>query len=120
MAALASDIALAKRAASVVEVSDSAILSRFPNARDGRKAPAPGYFDSVADASAALAQKQAIVGVFRRRWAASVDELVLPVLSAGVPCFTLVDAEQGVNSVHLVARIEVDLEDEKTAMELFG
>lgn len=120
MPALAADIDAATREAIIVKVQDAAILTRFPNARDGQKEPATGYFDSAADASAALAVRAALTGTVRRRFKVQVQDLVVPSLSAGVPCFRLTDTEQAVNAVHLTGRLEVNFEDEASAMELVG
>lgn len=120
MAALPSDIGPAKRVAQIVTVADSAVQTKFPTARDGLKSPATGYFDSASDAATALAARAVLIGAVRRRFAVQVADMVLPNLSAGVPCWTLIDAEQGVNGVFLLARLEIDFENETTGMELFG
>ena len=91
MAAIGSDIALARRHAAIVQQSDASIKARFPNARDGLKSPAVGYFDSATDATAALAVRAALIGpagtTLRRRWQVQVADLVQPDLSAGLPCW---------------------------------
>ena len=120
MAALTSDIALAMRRAIVVTDQDAALLARFPNARDGRKAPATGYFDDRTDAASALAVRRVLIGTVRRRFTARVQDEVEPDLDAGLPAWRLVDVEQGVDQVALVGRIEIDEETETTSMELFG
>lgn len=120
MAALPADIAAAKRPAVIVEQSDAALLSRFPAARDGRKAPADGFFDSATDAASALSLRFALIGTVRRRWRVGVADLIQPALAAGLPCWRLTDAEQGVDTVCLVSRIEVDFESETTGLELWG
>lgn len=120
MAAISTDIAAAKREAIIVSISDSAIRDRFPNARDGQKAPATGYFDSPDDCAASLARRNALLGTVRRRFAVRVQDVIEPDLSAGLPSWRLVDAEQAVDAVCLVARVECDWEEEATAMELWG
>lgn len=120
MAALPGDIGPAKREAIIVSVSDTAIQTRFPNARDQAQSPAEGFFDAEADAQTALTARAAIIGVFRRRFTVEVADLIQPDLSAGLPAYRLTDAEQGIDAVCIAARIEVDLENEQTNVELMG
>lgn len=120
MAALSSDVAIARRRAVVVQVADAAVKSRFPAARDGMKSPAPGYFDTAASASSALAQRFAVIGGERRRFAVVVGELLEISIAGGLPALRLIDAELSVDAVFLVARAEFDFENETTTLELFG
>ncbi|MBP6031247.1 MAG: hypothetical protein KA533_07450 [Sphingobium sp.] len=120
MAALPSDIALAKRPAVIVEQADSALQTRFPAARDGRESPATGHFDSATDGASALSLRFALIGTVRRRWQVDVADLIQPALASGLPCWRLTDAEQGVDAVCLVSRIEVDFENETTGLEQLG
>ncbi|OJY68704.1 MAG: hypothetical protein BGP16_05580 [Sphingobium sp. 66-54] len=121
MAALPADIAVATRAAAIVTVQDSAILARFPNARDASKAPATGYCDSAADTTTLLTARAALIGTQgRRRFLVQVHDVLVPNLDAGLPCWRLVDGEHDVDAVHLVGRIEVDFHEETTGLELFG
>lgn len=120
MAALPQDIARAQRRAVIVEVEDAAIKAAFAQARDMRAAPAKGYFDSTADAQTAAEGRFAIVGVKRRRFSAAIADMVFPDLSGGVPVWTLIDVENDVNGKALVARVQIDAEEETTTMELFG
>ncbi|MPT48246.1 MAG: hypothetical protein E2598_07460 [Sphingobium sp.] len=120
MPALPADIIAAKREAIIVIVSDPAIQARYPNAGDGQKAPATGYFENEADANASLTVRASLMGVERSRYGVRVDDLVEVDLSAGVPCWRLMDGELGVDRVCLTARYESDWENETTAMELWG
>lgn len=120
MPATPADIARAQRRAIIVESENPAIKVAFAQARDGRSAPSPGYFDSAVDAQSAQNARMALIGVVRRRFAVPVADLLFPDLSGGVPVWTLIDAENDVNGKHLVSRIELDAETETTTMELFG
>lgn len=120
MPATAADIARAQRRATIVESQSTAIKTVYPQARDGRVAPAAGYYDSASDAQTVMDARKAIVGVVRRRFAVPVAELVFPDLSGGVPAWTLIDSENDVNGKQIVARLELDGEAEVTTMELFG
>lgn len=119
MAALPSDIAAAIRERIVVSTSDAAIKARFPTARDMSTEPAEGFFDSAAHAQAAVNQRAALIGQVRRRFAVSVADIV-DVTAGSIPTHRLVDAEQGLDAPMLLARIEVDLEQDTTSMEYFG
>lgn len=120
MPALAPDIGRALRRAAIVEAENPAIKAIYAQARDGRSAPAAGYFDDEADAQAAMDDRLSLIGVVRRRFAAGVADMLFPDLSGGVPVWTLIDEDNDVNGPHLVARIEIDAETETTTMELFG
>ncbi|MCK0533399.1 hypothetical protein [Sphingobium agri] len=119
MPALPSDIAAALRQQMVVSSQDATIKTRFPSARDGIDAPAEGFFDSAADAATALAQRVALLGTVRRRFVVRVADLV-DVTPGTVPTHRVIDAEQGLDAVMLVSRIEVDLENEQSKVEYFG
>lgn len=120
MAAINADISIAMREATIVTAQDSAILTKFPTARDSLKEPAAGYFDSAADAATSITTRFALLGAVRRRFKVVAQDLIIPSLASGLPCYRLTDSEQAVDAVHLAARLEVDFEDEKTGMELFG
>lgn len=120
MPATPADIARAMRRATIVEAENGAIRAVYSQARDGRTAPAPGYFDAAADAQAAMTARIGIIGVVRRRFMVAVAEMIFPDLSNGVPVWTLVDAENDANGPMLVARLQLDAEEEVTTMELFG
>ena len=120
MPALVADIQRATRKARVVTLTDSAIQSAYNGARDAIDAPAPGYFETAADASTVLALKQALNGVFKRRYVVNIaDEVAVDPLTA-VPTWTLTDSETGVAGTVLLTRIEVDLENETTQVEVLG
>ena len=120
MPALDADIAAATRDAAVLTWSNPANAARYPSARDGSIVPATGYFDAAADAQTMANARGALVGVERRRFAVPVHHMIWPTLSTAILQARLIDAEQGVDGVHLVARFELDLEAEATTLELFG
>jgi hypothetical protein len=118
--ALPADIALGTRAQQVVTAELPAIKARYPNqARDASIDSPQGYFDTVVDAQTVVNARAALLGVERRRFAVEVDGLIWydPLTYAGV---RLVDDEQSVDLVCLVARWEVDCEAERTRFELMG
>lgn len=114
------DIAAATRAAAIATWSSAATIARYPNARDGTVTPAPGFFDSIADAQTAANARGTLIGAERRRFAVDVQELIWPDVESGVPTIRLVDGEQGADLPCLTARIEIDLDAETTSLELFG
>lgn len=120
MPALDADIGAGSRDSVVATWSDAAIASRYPSARDGGTEPSTGYFDAIADAQAVINARGALIGTDRRRFAAEVQDILVPALSVGVPQVQLIDAEQTVNGTFLASRIEVDLEQDRTSYELFG
>jgi hypothetical protein len=120
MAALPGDIGAALRDSSPAIWSDATIAIRYPSARDGSITPAVGYFDNAADAQAMADARGALIGTERRRFSVKAEDLAWPTVEAGVPQVQLIDAEQVVSAVHLVARIELDLENETSTFELFG
>lgn len=121
MVALAADAVAGMRAAKVVRAETAGIKTAFPNARDGLATPAEGLFDAEADATTALAQRQALIGVDgRRRFAVTAEEMIWIDPEAGVPAFTLIDSQQSANGAFLAARVEIDLNTETTTLELFG
>lgn len=121
MPALVADIQRATRKARVVTLTDTAIQSAYNGARDAIDSPEPGYFETAADASTVLALKQALNGVFKRRYVVGIaDEIWINPLTA-VPTWTLTDSETGASALAvLVTRIEVDLETETTQAEVLG
>lgn len=119
MPALPADIAAGTRAAATAVWKSDEIAARYPGARDGSVRPVEGYFDRMVDAEAVLADVAALLGVERRRFAVTAQEIIWPD-DAEVPTVRLVDAEQSVDGAHLVARMEIDLDAETTSLELFG
>lgn len=119
MPALPSDIAAALRPQMVVSSQDATIRTRFPSARDGSDDPAEGFFDSAGDAATALGQRAALLGIVRRRFVVTVNDLI-EVVPGTVPTHRVIDAEQGLDASLLVSRMEVDLEQETTQLEYFG
>lgn len=120
MAATATDIGAASRDAVTVTWSSPAIAARYPSARDGAASPATGYFDTSADAQTIVAARGALIGTERGRFAVVAPALIWPSVSAAIPQAKLIDPEQAVSAVHLVSRLEIDLEAETTTLELFG
>lgn len=120
MPATPTDIAAGTREAVIATAFNSAIAARYPAARDAGASPSPGFFDSIVDAQTVVNQRAALIGTERRRFVVGVDEPVWPDVAAGLLQVRLVDGEQGANLAALVARIEVDLETESTALEVFG
>lgn len=114
------DIGRAIRAAATAEWSSTAVKARYPNARDGLAEPGEGYFDALADAQAMADARGALLGTERRRFAVEVGGELWLDPAAGAPTVTLTDGELSVAAPHLVTRIELDLEAERTALELFG
>ena len=119
MAALPSDIAAALRRQIVVASIDNTIKTRFPSARDNSSDPAEGFFDSTSHAQAAVNQRAALIGTLRRRFVVAVGEIV-DVPAGTIPTHRVIDAEQDLDAPMLLARIEVDLEQETTQLEYFG
>ena len=119
MPALPSDIAAALRQQMVVSSQDATIKTRFPSARDGSDNPAEGLFDSAADAATAVGQRVALLGVTRRRFVVTVNDMV-EITPGTVPTHRVIDAEQGLDASMLLSRLEVDLEQETTQLEYFG
>lgn len=120
MPALAADIIRATRRARIVTREDLAIKTRFPSARDQVSAPEPGFFESAADAASVLAVKASLIGSFRRRFAVVIDEVVWIDPTVGIPTWHLTDAELGFDGPVLITRWRVDLEAERTELEVVG
>jgi hypothetical protein len=120
MAALPADIIRATRRARIVTREDTAIRTRFPAAGDQANAPEPGFFESAADASTVLALKAALTGSFRRRFAVVSDGLTWIDPASAVPTFTLTDVELGFDGPVLNTRWRVDLNEERTELEVIG
>lgn len=118
MPATATDIAAGSRAQALAEYSDAARKAIFPSARDGAAEPADGYFDAVADAQTAVNQRGSLLGR-TRRFAVEIDDLVWLDPRSGTPAVQLVDADQAVDMLMGCSRIELDLEEEVTRLELF-
>lgn len=120
MPATPADIAAASRDAVIITWANAAVTARYPSARDGSVTPAAGYCDSAADAQLLINARGALIGVERDRYAVTVMDVVWSTISTGLPQDRLIDSEQRVDAVHLVARIEVDLDAGTTTHELFG
>lgn len=120
MPALPADIAAASRDVVTVTWTNQAAIGRYPSAKDGSVTPADGYFDAQADAQTVINARGQLIGVERRRFSVGIDDVVWPDLAAGIPQVRLIDPEQRAAGGFLVARIEVDLDAETTAHELFG
>lgn len=120
MPALPSDVSRATRAARIVTATDSAILALYPNARDGLNNPEGGFFESATDAASVLALKKSLIGQRRRRFAVEIaGEVWIDPLTA-IPSYRLIDSELNVDAPVMVCRIEVDMEEEVTRMEVLG
>jgi hypothetical protein len=120
MSALPPDIIRATRRARVVTREDTAIRDAFPDGRDQVIAPEPGFFESASDAAAVLELKAQLTGVFRRRFAVIESGIRWIDPGQGVPSFTLADGELGFNGPALLTRWRLDLNTERTEMELVG
>lgn len=119
MPALPSDIAAAIRERIVVSDEDTSIKTRFPTARDNSTDPAEGFFDLPEDAQTAVSQRASLIGETRRRFAVTVADIV-DIVPGTIPTHRVIDSEQGLDAPMLLARIEVDLEQDITQMEYFG
>lgn len=120
MSALPADIIRATRRARIVTREDTAIRTRFPAARDQANQPEPGFFENAADASTVLALKAALTGTFRRRFAVAIDGLLWLDPTAAVPVYTLTDAELGFDGPAMSTRWRIDLNTERTELEVIG
>jgi hypothetical protein len=118
MPATAADIAAGSRRQALAEFSDAARKTIFPSARDGAAEPAEGFFDAVADADTAVDQRGALLGR-ARRFAVDLDDLVWLDPREGTPSVQVTDPDLAVDLLMGCARIELDLEDEVTRLELF-
>lgn len=120
MPALPADIAAAIRDGVTELWESAAIKARYPGARDAGSPASEGFFDDPADAETVAAARGALLGVERRRFTVPVQGQLWIDLTAGLPSYRLIDAAQGADLVCIPARIEVDLENEETTLELFG
>lgn len=120
MAATPADIAAGTRRAQVLTWEDSDIQTRYPNARDGSLTPAEGFFDDAADADTVLAARGALIGVERRRFVVTAQDVEWPAPEDGLPTIALSDDGLAVDANHLPSRIEIDLEAETSTYGLFG
>jgi hypothetical protein len=120
MPAISADIGPALRAAVTGLWSDSAVKTRFPSAVDGAADPRAGYFDAKADAETAAAQAAILQGVARRRFSAVADGVILLDPSTGLPIVKLYDSDQAFAGFAITSRIEIDLDAERTNLELYG
>jgi len=119
MPALPADIAAATREVTVVTWSSADVAARYPSARDGSLQPAEGFFDSAADAQAVINARGALIGVDRRRFAAAMMGAHWPDVAV-LPADRLIDAELRIDATLACARIELDLEAERTSHETWG
>ena len=123
MPALAADVAAATRPNGFsLDVQESAgVLAAYPNARDGADAPALGFWDTLADATALNGDRFALLSAPRRRFRVVVEG-IQTALSAGdvTPASTLVASELTASGPFLVARVDYDLETNRTTLELWG
>lgn len=120
MPSLPTDVVRVTRPARVVTRTDTAIQSAYPGARDAIRSPNRGFFESAADASTVLTAKAALVGARVRRFRVDIADLVWPDPLVEVPSYQLVDSDLGADLPAMLARIEIDLENETTAMEVIG
>lgn len=118
MPATPANIARALRAARVVTRDDPAIRAAFADARDQVDDPRPGYFELSADAEAALALAADLLGTHRRRFVVGLSGEVWLDPAASVPTWHLTDSEFQVAAPGLVTRVELDMEQETTTVEL--
>ena len=116
----AADVARATRPATIITAESATVLARQPGARDQLASPRAGFWDAAADASAVLAEAQALIGVERRRF--SVTAVNMPALAVATvtPTVQLIDAGLAANMAALVSRIAIDDETETTALEVMG
>lgn len=119
MAALPADATAGQRAALIVKDESTTIKTRYPD-RDQLTSPAEGFFDSADDAATALGQRRSLIGSERRRFAVQVADLVWIDPETALPTVQLIDSEQVIDAACLISRVQVDLENETTVMELFG
>jgi len=120
MPALPADIAAAIRDGVEETWQSSTIKTRYPGARDAGSPASEGFFDDPDDAEAAADQRGALIGTERRRFAAPVQELLWIDPTTGLPTYRLVDGPQTVDASCIPARVELDLEEQQTNLELFG
>lgn len=120
MPATDADIAAGSRDVATATWSSATIAARYPSARDGSIDPPRAYFDSIADAQTVANARGALIGTERRRFAVVVEEALGIDPSAGIPQARVIDGEQALDATMLAARIEVDLEQERTSLEVFG
>ena len=118
MPATPANIARALRKARVVTLEDTAVRAAFPDARDQVDDPRPGYFELAADAEAALSMAADLLGKHRRRFIVGLSGEIWLNPADGVPTWRLVDAEYEVDAPGLVTRLEIDMEQETTTVEL--
>lgn len=124
MPALSADITAAMRDAAIDTQSSSLIKTWHPNARDTGAAPREGWYDDPADTAVMNAEGFGLLGVERRVFSVPMmgarDALAVLADLNTTPTVQLVDAEQQVNALFLVAFVEIDLEADSATLELFG
>lgn len=120
MPASDTDIAAASRDVVTATYANAAIGARYPSARDGSLEPSRGYFDNLADAQAMANARGALIGTERRRFAVIIDQILSIDATAGVPQARVIDSEQALDATMIGARLSVDLEQDRTSLEVFG
>lgn len=120
MSALPADVQRATRAARIVTLTDTALRTAYPAARDGLQSPEAGFFETAANAATVLAIKASLIGTYRRRFAVQVAGEIELDPTVTIPGYQLTDSELDVDAPVMLARIEVDLEAETCALEVFG
>ena len=120
MPAAPADIAAGMRASVTVDWSDPAVKARYSSARDDNADPAPGWFDAAADAQIAVAARGAIFGVERRRFTLTLAAPLWLDPSLGLPQLRLIDAELSADLPTIAPKYLVDLDAERTTLEVIG
>ncbi|ARR54550.1 hypothetical protein HY78_14480 [Rhizorhabdus wittichii DC-6] len=120
MSALPIDIAAAIRDGVTELWESAAIKARYPGARDAGSPASEGFFDEPADAASVAAERGALLGAERRRFTVPVQGPLWIDVTAGLPTYRLIDAGQSADLLCIPARIEIDLENQETILELFG
>jgi hypothetical protein len=120
MPAIPEDIGPALREAAVATWTDDTVRASFPSSKDGAKDPREGFFDAKADAQAVAEAAAIWQGTYRRRFSAVADGEHWLDPSLGVPVVKIYDSETAIAGYALCSRIEVDLDTERTNLELYG
>lgn len=118
------DAALVSVEARFVTIEDLAVLARHPAAADEIGSTIESFYDTEADAAAALA----VIFNFRKEARFDVGVEVNTALNFGttiplspeLPVFTVYDVGRGINGPGIVKSFTIDAELDKDAVELFG
>lgn len=114
------DIQRAIRQSRVVTYEDGGMQAAYPNARDSLDNPHPGYCEDAGDTAQVLDAIGTLIAAPRQRYLVTIgDEMWLDPL-AGIPTFQLIDEELGADLPVLLTRLEVDMENETTGIEVMG